>query len=171
MLTFTMLTFVMLITACAMSDMRGAGAMATGVRGVTRGVRCAAYDAFGFFVRIVHKELARYYGASFADLLNVGAFTCVESLGGIVSIVDHCKDKPYKLKARTIGHSRCTSKAMFAASKAVTRSCTLHCSQYRWLHSYSLHGGFYSFFGFFYIIFFLENRVVCTAGGQTRCQI
>jgi hypothetical protein len=44
------------------------------------------------FVRVVLKELARFYGASFADLQNVAAFTCVQALGGSVSIPQTCAE-------------------------------------------------------------------------------
>ena len=49
-----------------------------------------AYDAFALFARTVHTELARFYGASFADILNVAAFTCVRKLGASVGIPEAC---------------------------------------------------------------------------------
>jgi hypothetical protein len=59
-----------------------------------------AYDAFALFVRTVLTEFARFYGASFADLQNVAAFTCVESLGATVKIPETCASAGLDLKVR-----------------------------------------------------------------------
>jgi hypothetical protein len=45
-------------------------------------------------------EFARFYGASFADLQNVAAFTCVEVLGGVVDIPTTCARAGILLKVR-----------------------------------------------------------------------
>jgi hypothetical protein len=47
-------------------------------------------------------EFARFYGASFADLQNVAAFTCVQSLGGIVPIPETCSDEGVTLRVRAL---------------------------------------------------------------------
>ena len=57
-----------------------------------------AYDAFALFVRTVNSEFARFYGASFADILNVAAFTCVRTLGAVVDIPEACDAADIALK-------------------------------------------------------------------------
>ena len=59
-----------------------------------------AYDAFALFARTVNTEFVRFYGASYADVLNVAAFTCVRSLGAIVDIPTACDAADIALKVR-----------------------------------------------------------------------
>jgi hypothetical protein len=60
-----------------------------------------AYDAFALFSRTVNTEFVRFYGASFADTLNVAAFTCVRKLGGIVDIPTSCHTDNVPLYVRS----------------------------------------------------------------------
>ena len=68
-----------------------------------------AYDAFALFVRTVNSEFARFYGASFADILNVAAFTCVRTLGAEVAIPKACDVAGIPLKVCL--HLACTCAA------------------------------------------------------------
>jgi hypothetical protein len=45
-------------------------------------------------------ELSQFYAASFADMLNVAAFTCTEALGSSVNTAELCKTRGIDLQAR-----------------------------------------------------------------------
>jgi hypothetical protein len=47
-------------------------------------------------------QLSRFYGASFADMLNVAAAQCTQTLGASVNIASECKRNGLDLEVR--GH-------------------------------------------------------------------
>jgi hypothetical protein len=59
-----------------------------------------AYDAFSVFVRSALVELSQFYRASFADMLNVGAATCVRALGSGLDIIDSCSSQGVPIYVR-----------------------------------------------------------------------
>ena len=59
------------------------------------------YDAFSLYVRTALIEMSKFYTASYVDMLNVAAFTCVNALGGIVDIPSHCDGVGLPLYVRT----------------------------------------------------------------------
>lgn len=50
----------------------------------------------------MNTEFVRFYGASYADVLNVAAFTCVKSLGGktFIPLVCDVADVPLYVRTR-----------------------------------------------------------------------